>query len=115
MFDLGMQELVVIFVVALIVFGPKRLPEIGRTVGKGLQELKKAMSGVKEQIDEEMRQTAEPLAEQKEYLAGLGDESRPEKKVRQQTGQPPAVQKEYPEGRNEESQTEEKEDKEVDG
>ncbi|NIR25464.1 MAG: twin-arginine translocase TatA/TatE family subunit, partial [Gammaproteobacteria bacterium] len=34
MFDLGIQELVVIFVVALLVFGPKRLPELARTMGK---------------------------------------------------------------------------------
>jgi Tat protein translocase TatB subunit len=52
-FDLGIQELVVIFVVALIVFGPKRLPELGRTIGKGLLELRKAMEGVKEQIEAE--------------------------------------------------------------
>lgn len=53
MFDLGIQELVVIFAVALIVFGPKRLPELGRTIGKGLLELRKAMEGVKEQIEAE--------------------------------------------------------------
>lgn len=53
MFDLGIQELIVIFVVALIVFGPKRLPELGKTLGKGLFELKKAMEGIKEQVKEE--------------------------------------------------------------
>ncbi len=53
MFDLGIQELIVIFVVALIVFGPKRLPELGRTLGKGILELKKAMEGVREQIHAE--------------------------------------------------------------
>ncbi len=53
MFDLGIQELIVIFVVALLVFGPKRLPELGRTLGKGILELKKAMEGMKEQIREE--------------------------------------------------------------
>lgn len=50
MFDLGIQELVVIFVVALLVFGPKKLPEIGKSLGKGMLELRKAMEGVKEQI-----------------------------------------------------------------
>ncbi len=60
MFDLGIQELIVIFVVALIVFGPKRLPELGRTLGKGILELKKAMEGVREQIhaESEMGQEA---------------------------------------------------------
>lgn len=55
MFDLGIQELILIFVVALLVFGPKRLPEIAQSLGKAVGELKKAMSGVKDQIDSEMR------------------------------------------------------------
>lgn len=51
MFDVGIQELIVIFIVALIVFGPKRLPELGKAIGKGIFELKKALESVKEQID----------------------------------------------------------------
>ena len=54
MFDFGIQELILIFVVALVVFGPKRLPEIAHAMGKGIAELKKALSGVKEQIDAEL-------------------------------------------------------------
>ncbi|MEK6672762.1 MAG: Sec-independent protein translocase protein TatB [Nitrospirota bacterium] len=53
MFDLGIQELIVIFIVALIVFGPKRLPELGRTIGKGMSELKRAMNGVRDQMQSE--------------------------------------------------------------
>lgn len=55
MFDLGIQELIVIFIVALIVFGPKRLPDLGRALGKGILELKKALEGVKEQMDTEFK------------------------------------------------------------
>lgn len=62
MFDLGIQELIVIFIVALLVFGPKRLPELGRTLGKGMAELKKAMHGVKDQMDAEMREINSPLS-----------------------------------------------------
>lgn len=67
MFDLGMQELIVIFVVALIVFGPKKLPELARTLGKGIHELKRAVSGVKEQLDEEVKDINEPLLDKKDF------------------------------------------------
>lgn len=52
MFDLGTQELIVIFIVAFLVFGPKKLPELGRTLGKGIRDLKAAMRGVKETFEE---------------------------------------------------------------
>lgn len=52
MFDLGTQELIVIFIVAFLVFGPKKLPELGRTLGKGIRELKSAMRGVRESLEE---------------------------------------------------------------
>jgi Tat protein translocase TatB subunit len=54
MFDLGIQELILIFVVALLVFGPKRLPEIARAIGKGIGEMKRALDGVKTQINSEL-------------------------------------------------------------
>ncbi len=62
MFDIGMQELIIIFIVALLVFGPKRLPELGKTLGKGIAELKKAMSGVKEQVETEIRAAEQPAS-----------------------------------------------------
>ncbi len=52
MFDLGTQELIVIFIVAFLVFGPKKLPELGRTLGKGIRDLKAAMHGVTESFSE---------------------------------------------------------------
>jgi TatA/E family protein of Tat protein translocase len=62
MFDLGIQELIVIFIVALLVFGPKKLPELGRTLGKGIAELKRAMQGVKEQMDAELHDIKQPVS-----------------------------------------------------
>lgn len=53
MFDIGFQELVLIFVVALLVFGPKRLPEIGKSLGRGIAEVKKAMNEMQATIREE--------------------------------------------------------------
>jgi len=53
MLDVGIQELIIIFVVALLVFGPKKLPEIGRSLGRGIGELRRALEGVKDAISEE--------------------------------------------------------------
>lgn len=74
MFDIGMQELILIFIVALLVFGPKRLPELGRTIGKGMAEIKKAMYGIKEQMDSELHDIKEPMSSVKEQIdSGLRD------------------------------------------
>ena len=53
--SLGIPELLLIFVVALLVFGPKRLPEIGRTLGKALGEFKKATDDLKNTIEREVQ------------------------------------------------------------
>src|SRR3954453_17378577 len=59
--SLGLPELLMIFVVALIVFGPRKLPEIGRTLGKALGEFKKASDELKNTIEREV--PAEELKE----------------------------------------------------
>jgi len=61
MFDLGTQELIVIFIVAFLVFGPKKLPELGRTLGKGIRELKAAMRNVKDSLDEAVPDVTEEI------------------------------------------------------
>jgi len=52
--SLGVPEMLLIFIVALIVFGPKRLPDIGRTIGKALGEFKKATDDFKNTIEREV-------------------------------------------------------------
>jgi len=53
--SLGMQEIIVIFILALIIFGPRKLPELGKTLGKGLAEFKKASNELKQTWEEEVR------------------------------------------------------------
>ncbi|MBP1686225.1 MAG: Sec-independent protein translocase TatA [Deltaproteobacteria bacterium] len=50
MFGLGVPELVVILVIALVIFGPGKLPEIGSALGKGIRDFKKSFEGVEEDI-----------------------------------------------------------------
>jgi len=52
--SLGTMELVVIGVVALIVFGPRKLPELGRSLGKSLQEFRRASNELKHTLEEEI-------------------------------------------------------------
>ncbi len=54
--SIGMPELILIFVVALLVFGPKKLPELGKSLGRGLAEFKRASDDLKKTIEDEIEQ-----------------------------------------------------------
>ena len=56
MFDIGFSELVVIALIALIVLGPQRLPEVARTAGKWIGQVRRFIGNVKQDLDREMRQ-----------------------------------------------------------
>ena len=62
---LGFPELAIIFVVALIVFGPRKLPELGRSLGKGLSEFKRASNELRNTLDDEIRNEDRRAAETK--------------------------------------------------
>jgi sec-independent protein translocase protein TatA len=53
---LGFPEMLIIFVVALIVFGPRKLPELGRSLGKSLSEFKRASNELRNTLDDEIKQ-----------------------------------------------------------
>ncbi|MHB8881295.1 MAG: Sec-independent protein translocase protein TatB [Thermodesulfovibrionales bacterium] len=54
MFDIGFQELVIIFVIALLVIGPDKLPEFGRKVARWVAEIKRGVNLAKSQIEKEI-------------------------------------------------------------
>jgi TatA/E family protein of Tat protein translocase len=61
---IGMPELIVIMVLALIIFGPRKLPELGRSLGRSLNEFKKASNELKHTLDEEIRVEEQRTTEQ---------------------------------------------------
>ena len=60
---IGMPELIVIMVIALIIFGPRKLPELGRSLGRSLNEFKRASNELKHTLDEEIRVEEQRSAE----------------------------------------------------
>ena len=68
--SIGTAEIVIIFILALIVFGPRKLPELGKTIGKGLAEFKKASNDLKKTWEDEVK-----LDKEKDTLGGVISET----------------------------------------
>ena len=76
MFGIGPQELIVILVIGLLVLGPKRLPEIARSLGRGLTEFRRASTDLRQSLaldDEPERHAPPPQAPAQTALAGQED------------------------------------------
>jgi len=54
--SIGMPELIVILVIALIIFGPRKLPELGRSLGRSLSEFRRASNELRQTLDDEIKQ-----------------------------------------------------------
>lgn len=53
--SIGMPEMIIILVIALIIFGPRKLPELGKSLGKSLAEFKRASNDLRNSLEEEIR------------------------------------------------------------
>jgi sec-independent protein translocase protein TatA len=53
--SIGMQELIIVFVIALIIFGPRRLPDLGKSLGRSIAEFKRASNELRNTLEEEIR------------------------------------------------------------
>src|SRR3990172_4247397 len=74
MFGIGFQEMLIILVVVLIFFGPKRLPDLAKSLGKGIAEFKKASEEVRKGIDEAVREAeSEEKDSDPEHLSAYGN------------------------------------------
>ena len=63
--NLGMPEILVILVIALLLFGPKKLPELGRSLGQSIREFKKGASEIKEELEAVIEERPETKPEEK--------------------------------------------------
>jgi len=63
-FDIGIQELIIIFLVALLVFGPEKLPQVGKTLAQWMIEIRRGIQNAKMQMDQEFDEAEKKTAEE---------------------------------------------------
>jgi sec-independent protein translocase protein TatA len=84
--SIGMPELIVIFVIALIIFGPRKLPELGRSLGRSINEFKRASNELKNTLEEEIRVDEQRAAAPKPAAAAPTVEASAEPTVARPSG-----------------------------
>jgi Tat protein translocase TatB subunit len=67
--SLGFGEILIILILALVIFGPRRLPEMGRTIGKSLRDLRRATSDIRTEIESDIEPPAETVEQRRRRLA----------------------------------------------
>jgi TatA/E family protein of Tat protein translocase len=72
--QLGFSEMLIIFIVALLVFGPKKLPELGKSLGKGIREFRKATNELKSTWEDQVRDIQAPLDDVKKDINAVGQD-----------------------------------------
>ena len=96
MFGIGFQEMLIILVVVLIFFGPKRLPDLAKSLGKGIAEFKKASEEVRKGIEdavkeESVEETPKPPEDLSAYGKAPGSAPAPEEPVKPEPAPPTGV------------------------
>ncbi len=76
MFGLGFQELLIIFIIILLLFGAKKLPELARGLGKGINEFKRAQQGLEEEIKNASNDKPAGEKELAEKISRMSDEEK---------------------------------------
>ncbi len=64
MFGIGFQELIIIAIIALLIVGPKKLPDLAKTLGKGFRDFKNATEGVTEDLKDALKEDDKPKADE---------------------------------------------------
>jgi TatA/E family protein of Tat protein translocase len=95
---IGMQELIIIFIIALIVFGPRKLPELGKSLGKSIAEFKRASNELRNTLEEEIRveetrrEIMEPIENLRKEATSLVKEAEASATASDRTDEPKAAE-----------------------
>ena len=88
--NIGVPEMMIILIIALLVFGPRKLPELGRSLGRSLNEFKRASNELKHTLDEEIRVEEQKSADRQRPPESVGTHAASDGVVPRGSGDPHA-------------------------